>query len=63
MNYGIVVKTAAMARAVWVSPKGTTRLTIHASTWPTQEAAQQACDALTSDTRNAHIIARVKALA
>lgn len=58
--YGVLVKDASMKRAVWIAPKGTTRLTIHASMWATEGDAQAFVRALMADARNAHLICRVE---
>lgn len=60
-NFGIKVKTEDMPRSLWLSPKGTTRLLIHASQWPTRDAAQVSLDAIKADPRNSHIIGKVEA--
>ena len=63
--WGVKVRTAEMKRSLWLSPRsgGATRLRVHASSWPTREAAQAALDALKSDERNAHIIGKVERFA
>jgi hypothetical protein len=60
MDYGIQAKTAEMKRAVWVSPRDTTRLVIHASRWPTKEAAEIARDQIAP--LNPNITFTVKAI-
>lgn len=61
-HWGVKVRTADMKRSLWLSPRasGATRLRVHASSWPTREAAQAVLDALKSDERNAHIIGKVE---
>jgi hypothetical protein len=46
MSFGIKVKSAEMKRAVWVSPRGTTALKMHASGWDTKPEAETAATGL-----------------
>ncbi len=57
--WGVLVKDAEMTRGVWVSPGGTTRLRIRASSWSTRAGAEAWVDQLKADPRNGHLIVRV----
>lgn len=61
-DWGVMVRSDEVKRSVWVSPRGTTRLRIHASAFESKEAAEAWIEQLMADPRNAHLIAKAAPL-